>query len=112
MFSNPCSIGLSPSEKASCKHFLDEQLEILQPQILVGLGAHGGAYLTGLKSSLGSMRGIWHEYRGIPVMVTYHPAFLLRSPGMKKKAWEDMLMLIGRYNEQNPDDARTAWEKK
>jgi DNA polymerase len=101
----------TPEEKATCRPFLEEQLRILRPQILVGLGAHAAGYLTGLQTSLGSMRRKWHEFEGVPTMVTYHPAFLLRSPGMKKQAWEDLQMLAGRYNELNPEDARELWKK-
>lgn len=101
-----------PSEKQACQPFLFEQLELIRPQIIVGLGAHAGTYLTGIEGSLGSLRGKWHVYRGIPVMATYHPAFLLRSPGMKKQAWEDMQMLIKRYHELNPGEARQVWRPK
>jgi uracil-DNA glycosylase len=101
----------TPEEKQACRPFLEEQLQILRPQILVGLGAHAAGYLTGMTSSLGSMRRRWHEFSGVPTMVTYHPAFLLRSPGMKKQAWEDLQMLARRYNELNPDDARDVWKK-
>jgi DNA polymerase len=101
----------TPEEKTACRPFLEEQLKILRPQILVGLGAHAAGYLTGLQTSLGKMRSRWHEFEGVPTMVTYHPAFLLRSPGMKKQAWEDLQMLASRYNELNPDDAREVWVK-
>lgn len=98
-------------EKETCRPFLEEQLKILRPQILVGLGAHAAGYLTGLQTSLGKMRRQWHEFEGIPTMVTYHPAFLLRSPGMKKQAWEDLQMLVSRYHELNPEDKREIWKK-
>ncbi len=102
----------TPDEKATCRPFLEEQLKILRPQILVGLGAHAAGYLTGLQTSLGKMRSQWHEFEGVPTMVTYHPAFLLRSPGMKKQAWEDLKMLVTRYNELNPKDVREVWAKE
>lgn len=102
----------TPDEKAACRHFLEEQLLILRPQILVGLGSHAAGYLTGLHTSLGSLRRRWHEFEGVPTMVTYHPAFLLRSPGMKKQAWEDLQMLVLRYNELNPEDTREMWKKE
>lgn len=102
----------TPEEKQACRPFLEEQLRILRPQILVGLGSHAAGYLTGLQTSLGRMRRTWHSFENVPTMVTYHPAFLLRSPGMKKEAWEDLQMLAARYNELNPDDAREVWKKK
>lgn len=101
----------TPAEKEACRPYLEEQLRTLGAQIIVAVGAHAAGYLTGLQSSLGAMRGRWHEFEGIPVMVTYHPAFLLRSPGFKPKAWEDMQMLAARYNELNPDDRREIWHK-
>lgn len=101
-----------PEEKESCRHFLEEQLEILQPQILVGLGAHASTYLTGMKTSMGKMRGQWFEFQGVATMVTYHPAFLLRSPSFKKQSWGDMQMLAEKYKALNPDDRREVWKKK
>ncbi len=101
----------TPSEKEACRPYLEEQLRTLGAQIIVAVGAHAAGYLTGVQSSLGAMRGKWHEFEGIPVMVTYHPAFLLRSPGFKGKAWEDMQMLAARYNELNPTDRREIWHK-
>ncbi len=98
-----------PGEKKACEPFLIEQLELIRPQIIVALGSHAGAYLTGLETSIGKLRRRWHRWRGIPVMVTYHPAFLLRSPGFKTQAWEDLLMLSAKYAELNPDDKRSVW---
>ncbi len=100
-----------PGEKKACEHFLNEQIQWIRPQILVGLGAHAALYLTGVESSLGKMRKRWHAYRGIPVLVTYHPSFLLRSPSYKTQAWEDLMMLNARYAELNPDDPRKVWQK-
>ncbi len=98
-----------PSEKKTCEQFLIQQIQWIRPQILVGLGAHASAYLTGQETSIGKMRKRWHSFRGIPVLATYHPAFLLRSPSFKKTAWEDMLMLSERYAELNPGDKRKVW---
>ncbi len=100
-----------PEEKESCRPFLIQQLEWLRPQILVALGAHAGTYLTGLEVPVGKLRKQWHLHRGILTLVTYHPAFLLRSPGFKKEAWGDLQMLYSKYIELNPDDARNIWKK-
>ena len=100
-----------PGEKQACEPFLMQQLEWIQPQILVGLGAHAASYLTGLNESMGKMRRRWHDFHGIATMVIYHPAFLLRSPSFKKQAWEDMQMLMAKYTELNPNDRREIWRK-
>lgn len=100
-----------PSEKDACRNFLIEQLSLLRPQFIVALGAHSGQYLTGKEVAIGQLRNAWHSYHGIPVLATYHPAFLLRSPSFKIKAWEDLQVILNRYNELNPNDIRKKWEK-
>lgn len=100
-----------PSEKDACRDFLIEQLSLLRPQFIVALGAHAGQYLTGKEVTIGQLRNAWHSYHGIPVLATYHPAFLLRSPSFKSKAWEDLQVILNRYNELNPNDIRKKWEK-
>lgn len=101
----------TPAEKEACRDFLIEQLEILRPQILVGLGAHAAQYLAGREDSIGRLRGKWHEYRGILVRATYHPAYLLRSPSMKAGSWEDFREIHAKYEELNPGDPRKIWKK-
>lgn len=101
-----------PSEKEACERFLVEQIETIRPSIIVGLGAHAATYLTGQQTSIGKLRKKWHQHRGILLMATYHPAFLLRSPSFKEHAWEDLKMMAKKYNELFPDDARKIWQKK
>ena len=77
-------------EVAQCEPFLIEQLQIIQPALILALGRIAGNTLLKGADSLGNMRGKLHDYHGIPLMVTYHPAALLRNPNWKKPAWEDM----------------------
>ncbi|MEO8385741.1 MAG: uracil-DNA glycosylase [Betaproteobacteria bacterium] len=79
-------------EAAACAPFLDRQIDLLKPGLIVALGKTAVIRLTGSDASMASMRGIVHHYRDIPVVATYHPAYLLRSPPEKLKGWEDMLL--------------------
>jgi len=78
-------------EAAACAPFLDRQVELVAPKVIVALGKAAAARLLGTEASIASLRGKVHDYRGIPVIVTYHPAYLLRSLTEKAKAWEDLL---------------------
>lgn len=79
-----------PGEANTCLPFLERQIEIVRPRVLVALGATAATYLLGIRGSIASMRGRIHDYRGIQTVVTYHPAFLLRDPTQKKEAWKDL----------------------
>jgi DNA polymerase len=81
----------APEEAAACAPYLDRQVELVAPKIIVALGKTAATRLTGSEASLGSLRGRVHAYRGIPLVVTYHPAYLLRNLPDKAKAWEDLL---------------------
>jgi uracil-DNA glycosylase len=81
----------APAEAAACAAFLDRQIELIRPRIIVALGKTAATRLTGSESSLAGQRGKVHRYRGIPLVVTYHPAYLLRNLPDKAKAWEDLL---------------------
>jgi len=83
-----------PDEAHSCMPFLERQIEIVRPRVLVALGATAATYLLGMRGSIASMRGRIHDYRGIQSVVTYHPAFLLRDPAQKKEAWKDLQMAM------------------
>ena len=78
-------------EASACAPFLDRQIELLQPKLIVALGKTAATRLLDTEASLASLRGKVHRYRGIPVVVTYHPAYLLRTLQDKSKAWEDLL---------------------
>ncbi len=79
------------AELAACRPFLERQVAMLQPRIIVLLGRAAVASVLGEERALSGLRGKTHEYRGIPVVVTYHPAYLLRNLPDKAKAWEDLL---------------------
>ncbi len=86
----PANRDPKSDEVAQCEPFLIQQLQIIQPNLILALGRIAGNTLLKGADSLGDMRGRLHDYHGIPLMVTYHPAALLRNPHWKKPAWEDM----------------------
>jgi DNA polymerase len=77
-------------EIASCIPYLFRQLEILQPKVILAMGNTAIQTILNTKQSLGALRGKTHRFRGIPVVVTYHPAALLRNPNWKKPTWDDV----------------------
>jgi uracil-DNA glycosylase len=79
----------STDEALACAPFLDRQIALIKPKLIVALGKTAVMRLTGSEASMASLRGTLHEYRGIPVVATYHPAYLLRNLPEKLKAWED-----------------------
>lgn len=85
-------------EIAACLPYLKAQIEIIRPKCLVALGDTAMGALTGLHQPIGELRGQWHEFEGIPLMATYHPAHLLRNQtlGEKRKVWEDLLQVMKR----------------
>jgi DNA polymerase len=91
-----------PEEMDACGPYLRTQLETVSPQVIVALGRPAAQVLLGVSSSLGDLRGRFHRHRGIPVMVTYHPAYLLRNPDAKKFTWEDVQHVM-RFLAETPD---------
>ncbi|MDD3884702.1 MAG: uracil-DNA glycosylase [Gallionella sp.] len=85
-------------EISSCLPYLQRQIELLQPKIIVALGKTAANALLGCDATLASLRGTPHDYHGIPLVITYHPAYLLRSPLEKAKAWQDLQQAIGLMN--------------
>ncbi|MCF6159354.1 MAG: uracil-DNA glycosylase [wastewater metagenome] len=79
-----------PEEIALCMPYLIKQIEIIKPKVLCALGTFAAQTLLDTKASVGTLRGKFHDYKGIPMMVTYHPAYLLRNPNDKARVWEDM----------------------
>lgn len=85
-----------PAEAAACRGYLDRQIALLQPRLIMAVGRIAAQNLLGSSDKLGTLREGLHEYRcsdaipAIPVLVTYHPAYLLRTPSDKRKAWEDL----------------------
>jgi DNA polymerase len=84
----------SLEECNNCVGYLEQQISIIRPEFLCLLGLVAAQTLLETSHSLGRLRGRWHTYRGIRTIVTYHPAFLLRSPAFKKQAWEDLQTLM------------------
>ena len=79
-----------PDEIAACIPYLHRQLEIIRPKVIVCLGSTSAEAMLGVRRSLGELRGKVHTYNGIPLVVTYHPAALLRNPNWKKPTWDDV----------------------
>jgi len=94
----------SAEESAACGPFLIRQIEIIEPEVIVTLGKPATGYLLETTDALGRLRGRWHEFRGIAVMPTYHPAFLLRSytPENRRKVWSDLQMVMERLGLEAP----------
>lgn len=82
---------------------LYKQLALIQPKLILCVGKVAANTLLDRSSSLGSMRGTFHDFHGIPTMVTYHPAALLRNPQWKRPTWEDVKLLRARYDELTPE---------
>lgn len=84
----------TPEEVENCRPFFELQLEVLQPKYIVCLGAVAVRAILQRSESVGMLRGKFHAFRGAKVLVTYHPAYLLRNPDAKKLVWEDMQLLM------------------
>ncbi len=85
-----------PDEVANCRGYFERQLDIIRPEIICCLGAVAAQAVLSTDRSIGKLRGRFHEYRGICVICTYHPAYLLRNPAAKTDAWEDLKMMMRR----------------
>jgi uracil-DNA glycosylase len=84
----------APDEVATCMPFLLRQIEVIAPDVIVCLGSVAAQNLLGTERKITTLRGHFQDFHGIPVMPTYHPAFLLRNPNMKKPVWEDMKQVM------------------
>lgn len=83
-----------PDEIATCLPYLQRQIALIQPKIIVALGKTAATALLGRDATLGSLRGTVHDYHGTPLIITYHPAYLLRTPLDKAKAWQDLCLAV------------------
>jgi DNA polymerase len=83
-----------PDEVACCEPFLIRQLELIRPEVIVALGKFAVQTLLGTKEPITRLRGRWHDYHGIPLMPTFHPAYLLRNPADKRLVWEDIQQVM------------------
>jgi len=88
----------TPREMQTCRPYLMEQIAIIKPKVIVALGAVAVEGLLGTRSPMRELRGRWNSFDGTPLMITYHPAYLLRnqSPSEKRKVWEDMMQVLER----------------
>ena len=82
------------AECSDCRPFLDQQLEIIAPEFICCLGGIAAKHLLDSELSVGRLRGKLHNYQGIKVVVTYHPAYLLLNPDAKREVWSDMKFLM------------------
>lgn len=87
-----------PDEIATCLPYLHRQIELIKPRLIVALGKTAATSLLGRDATLGSLRGTVHDFKGTPLIVTYHPAYLLRSPAEKAKAWQDLCFAVQRMS--------------
>ena len=82
-----------PTEILNCEPYLIQQIEIIKPKVIVALGTFAAQTLLKSGTPISALRGRFHEYHGIKLMCTFHPAYLLRNPHDKRKVWEDMKMV-------------------
>lgn len=88
-----------PDEISTCEPFLIRQLAAIRPQVIIALGRFAAQSLLRSKIPIGRLRGSWHEYHGIPLMPTFHPAYLLRNPAGKREVWEDVKQVMQRLEQ-------------
>lgn len=85
-------------EIAACLPFLRRQIDLVKPSVIVALGKTAASALLGTDATIASLRGTVHDYQGVPLIVTFHPAYLLRSPLEKAKAWQDLCLAVDTIN--------------
>jgi uracil-DNA glycosylase len=102
----------NPDEAAACREYLDRQIDLVAPKVICLLGGIATKFLLEDTTPVGRMRGRWHAYRGIPVRVTYHPAYLLRSytPDARQKVWDDVLEVVRKL--KTPGDTPSGGPKE
>lgn len=94
-----------PDEIEACQPYLIRQLDFINPEVIVALGRVSSQVLTGSPEPISRMRGHWYEYHGIPLMPTFHPSYLLRQPGKKGEAWQDLQEVMRKLNLPNPHES-------
>lgn len=83
----------APEELAACQPFLERQVALVQPRVILAMGRFAVTQLLGSDAPIGRLRGTVHRWRGVPLVVSYHPAYLLRQPADKAKAWDDLCLV-------------------
>jgi uracil-DNA glycosylase family 4 len=103
----------TPEEMQTCISWLHEQIDLIQPKVLVGLGATAIEGLLGKTMGITRLRGNWHSYRNIPLMPTYHPAYLLRNQAVseKRRVWEDLMQVMEKLGLAITDKQRAYFSK-
>ncbi|MBA3833647.1 MAG: uracil-DNA glycosylase [Chthoniobacterales bacterium] len=98
----------TPEEMATCLPYLAEQIAIIEPRVLVALGATAVEGLLEFRAPMSQLRGRWHSYHDTPLMITYHPSYLLRNQSNteKRKVWEDMLLVLERLERRITEKQR------
>ena len=96
----PANRNPLPQEVAQCEPFLRRQIQLVQPKIILAMGRYAVQTLLGTNDPIGKLRGRVHSYGEIPVVVTYHPAYLLRNPADKARAWDDLCLALDRVGRQ------------
>lgn len=95
-----------PEEAELCRPFLERQIALVKPRLILAVGRIAAQNLLQTDSPIGKLRGQLHQVAGIPVVVTYHPAYLLRSPGEKRKAWDDLKFAVRIFRERGGQEAQ------
>lgn len=90
----------NPDEAEACEPILIKQIQVIKPKVIVALGKISTQLLLKTKSPIGALRGKFHDYHGIPLMPTYHPAALLRDPSRKKTVWDDMKLVMAKLGKE------------
>jgi DNA polymerase len=88
-----------PEEVKACMPYLERQIQLIQPKLILALGRFAAQTLLNTEETIGRLRGKVHQHQGVPLIVTYHPAYLLRTPTDKAKAWEDLCLARERMRE-------------
>ena len=85
-------------EVAACREFVERQIGSIRPRVICALGSTAAETILETRESMGRLRGRWYEFQGLPVMVTYHPAYLLRDPSRKADTWADLKLILAHLN--------------
>ena len=97
-----------PDEIATCEPFLFRQIESIQPRVIVALGAFAAKTLLKTDTPISKLRGRLYDYRGVKLIPTFHPSFLLRSPGYKREAWDDLKKAVAELGRGVPSSSSGA----
>jgi len=101
----PANRTPEPDEANICSPFLFHQIDVVRPEVIVALGATAATYLLGMRQPLAGLRGRVHSFRGTKLIITYHPAYLLRDPRQKKEAWADLQIAMRELGLKPPSKA-------